>query len=95
MSKYAKKALISSAVSALLSTQCMVAMADTSSSGSVRGGTAQVQIIIAQPEQPAPQPAPQIVAEQPPAGQGVSGGQNAPDNGQQGVPEEAERAAMA
>ena len=91
MSKYAKKALISSAVSALLSTQCMVAMADTSSSGSVRGGTAQVQIIIVQPEQSSSQ----IVAEQPPAGQGVSGGQNAPDNGQQGVPEEAERAAMA
>ena len=78
MSKYAKKALISSAVSALLSTQCMVAMADTSSSGSVRGGTTQVQIIIVQPEQPASQ----IVAEQPPAGQGVPGGQNAPDNGQ-------------
>ena len=77
MSKYAKKALISSAVSALLSTQCMVAMADTSSSGSVQGGTTRVQIIIAQPEQPAYQ----IVAEQPPAGQGVSGGQNAPDNG--------------
>lgn len=95
MSKYAKKALISSAVSALLSTQCMVAMADTSSSGSVRGGTAQVQIIIAQPEQPAPQPAPQIVAEQPPAGQGVSGGQNAPDNGQQAAPEEAEAGAIA
>ena len=91
MSKYAKKALISSAVSALLSTQCMVAMADTSSSGSVQGGTTRVQIIIAQPEQPAYQ----IVAEQPPAGQGVSGGQNAPDNGQQGVPEEAERAAIA
>ena len=30
-----------------------------------------------------------------PVGQGVPGGQNAPDNGQQGVPEEAERTAMA
>lgn len=84
MSKYAKKALISSAVSALLSTQCMVAMADTSSSGSVQGGTTRVQIIIVQPEQSSSQ----IVAEQPPAGQGVSGGQNAPDNGQRNAPEE-------